>query len=467
MQTETPVTHDSNCDSADCLSGKRNRFFRGKSMKAAEFQTEQRYGIERRRLLTRSVVGWGVVSGFHLKGKDSLVVGSGLALDRHGREIEVDAPVTLNRKNLFVLADGPEGCRVESLDAIAPDRRYLLSVHYAERRVEDVNLDDWCHCGEAEKNFICETAVFSLRPIHDCPCAERDCHRTCSCRHAEGCRCGGRGPHDCLCQWIEQGGAPKPPPPLCEWSGAWIDPMDGVALACVTAGATYDDPCADVRLIVEDDCGPRRLVKNNDLLYDLVRGCDLTRIEWISWGRWHRRDTAMTWAEFVDMLGPTPGQYEPTRVTKFAIRFSGPVDARTVTPDCFALMFTVTAEDTGWFETRCARIPSVRLGATHGGDPEGTTREVTLCVDAEWHEEVVSRGSKFKRESAIAQIEVIGDYILDCHGQAIDANARGFALADAGNGSRPEPSGNGAPGGVFVSVFRIDQRPAEYKPARA
>ena len=35
-------------------------------------------------------------------------------------------------------------------------------------------------------------------------------------------------------------------------------------------------------------CGPRRLVKRNDVLFDLIRGCDLTRISAIGWADWHR-----------------------------------------------------------------------------------------------------------------------------------------------------------------------------------
>ena len=68
----------------------------------------------------------------------------------------------------------------------------------------------------------------------------------------------------------------------------WVDLGHGVPLACVEVvpddcgGWTFGD---DV-----DACGPRRLVKRNDLLFDLIRGCDLTRISEIGWGDWHRAD---------------------------------------------------------------------------------------------------------------------------------------------------------------------------------
>jgi hypothetical protein len=65
--TQTDTTHEANCVCSDCASGKRNRYFRSKRLKAEEFSIEQAYGIERRRLLNRSVVGWGVVRGFSLE----------------------------------------------------------------------------------------------------------------------------------------------------------------------------------------------------------------------------------------------------------------------------------------------------------------------------------------------------------------------------------------------------------------
>jgi len=46
------------------------------------------------------------------------------------------------------------------------------------------------------------------------------------------------------------------------------------------------------------------------------------------------------------------------------------------------------------------------------------------------------------------EIEVRGDFIIDCNGQAVDANAVGLS---------PGPTGNGTPGGTFVSRFKVDR----------
>ena len=44
------------------------------------------------------------------------------------------------------------------------------------------------------------------------------------------------------------------------------------------------------------------------------------------------------------------------------------------------------------------------------------------------------------------EIEIRGDYIVDCNGQTVDANAVGLS---------PSPTGNGTPGGTFLSTFRV------------
>src|SRR4051812_19911161 len=68
----------------------RNRYFRGKLLTVSDYQAEQGYMIDRRRLVNRAMLGWGVVSGFALELREqerSLRVGAGVALDPCGREL--------------------------------------------------------------------------------------------------------------------------------------------------------------------------------------------------------------------------------------------------------------------------------------------------------------------------------------------------------------------------------------------
>src|SRR5689334_15195806 len=157
-------------------------------MRAEDFRLEQAYGLSRRRLINRAVLGWGVVRGFSFRqdpaAPQPFRIGDGFALDRHGRELLAVDPIELTQKNTY-LGD-PDG----SLGSITQTSKedagtYLLQAHYAERGFGDVPQIDDCGCDPPEKNFTCETVVFSLTLLTDgkCPCAEADCDRKCACRY--------------------------------------------------------------------------------------------------------------------------------------------------------------------------------------------------------------------------------------------------------------------------------------------
>src|SRR6476646_4545423 len=87
-----------------CASGaicmERVRFFDGQLLTAAEFEAEQRYHLEKRRLHNRLLHGFGVVDGLGVSVSDgpnaAVVVAPGFALDRRGNEIIVDGPVRID-----------------------------------------------------------------------------------------------------------------------------------------------------------------------------------------------------------------------------------------------------------------------------------------------------------------------------------------------------------------------------------
>ncbi len=79
---------------------KRLSYFDGQLLSAADFRDEQQYLMGRRYRHNLALHGWGVVTGMAVTvsgeaSSASLVVEPGLALDRSGREIELDAPVAL------------------------------------------------------------------------------------------------------------------------------------------------------------------------------------------------------------------------------------------------------------------------------------------------------------------------------------------------------------------------------------
>jgi hypothetical protein len=457
VNKETPLLHDPGCRCMACASGQRNRFFKGKMMKAPEFEMEQRYGIERRRMLTRAISGWGIVHGLAVKGSNEeqipfpesreFCVSAGLAVDVHGREILLLSDSVLGADNTFVI--GPD-CELQSLERIKPGD-YVLAAHYSERFLGDTPLADDCCGTKTVENYVCETVLFSLRRLceEECPCAEQDCPKGCRC-HEHHCECGKRSRGSCLCDWSAKFEPPECATKPCRWREQDVWVHDGVDLACVHISDPAQN-CRPPKGRICDGCSPRRILKSNDLLYNLIRGCDLTRIACLSWGKWHRRESPVPWEEFLRRLR---GREEHgVLVTGLTVHFTGPVLAETVRPDCFALLFL---EGRGEMHTRSVEITRV-LTSLHDGDPAGTTRHATLCVRPEWYEDFTSHGSRVRKHGAHVRIEVNGYFILDCHHQPIDAGARGFALQE--EDESVEPGGTGNPGGLLISVFKVARAP--------
>ncbi|MBD2847888.1 hypothetical protein IDH44_22055 [Paenibacillus sp. IB182496] len=75
----------------------RNRYFYGKLLTVRDFESEQKYFNDKRRLLNRLLYGAGIVSGMQVVAVDdkSVSVEMGVAMDYAGREIVIPSPVTL------------------------------------------------------------------------------------------------------------------------------------------------------------------------------------------------------------------------------------------------------------------------------------------------------------------------------------------------------------------------------------
>jgi hypothetical protein len=81
------------CDVCRITHFERNNYYDGKSLNVRDLTDEQRYFNEKRWLINRMVLGWGVVCGLEVCFQDGcLVVRPGLAIDCCGHEILVCAP---------------------------------------------------------------------------------------------------------------------------------------------------------------------------------------------------------------------------------------------------------------------------------------------------------------------------------------------------------------------------------------
>lgn len=502
------------CNEPECTTGLRNNYYEGKRLTPDSFRTEQRYGVDRRWLLNRAVLGWGVVYGYALSvtSGSALEIGAGLALDPCGRELLQSAMGIVTLADLLVL---DEKCQIVDLDTarkvydaarqktndgtIAEKEEggecWLLRAHYAEHPVGPVRVTDPCHCDYDEWDHTCELVRYSLQrvPCDKCRC-ELDCGLDCKCKDVlyreepqDGARQGypaqdmasqrqqsrekedcddcpepapprARGNCRCLCEYvtnlpIQACGS------LCETEDhcghtVRIDLCRGVPLACVRL---VKDECErwafDPRLEV---CDARRLVKRNDMLFDLLRGCDLTRICEIGWADWHRKKDAISFEKFANAFGDGTSGSPGSTSNRFWVRFSRAVRKGTLRPDCFTMTVLTAEQEGGWWQS--FRVPIVRVdttGCEESDNPE-LVHGATFVVSNRWlHDAVQLPTSRFQKWKTRVEIEVRGDFIVDCNGQSVDANAVG---------AQPFPTGNGTPGGTFVSTFLVDVQPSKPEP---
>lgn len=486
------------CTDEPCDTGLRNRYFEGKRLTADGFRVEQRYALERRRLLNRAIHGWGVVYGYALKdasgdGQGRIQIGPGLALDECGRELLQTQPVLLDVEDAILrdrkgarIARPPEGGyaprAAQGRDGDEHPRAcWLLSVHYAEQSVGPVKVSDPCSCEWEEWEHVCETVRFSLQWVNcEACCAPLDCELACGCGTSPCCQEQAetrpqqpvdRGGCGCLCEHLA-GLSDTPCGELREIEDPCVhvraDLCHGVPLACV---GLREGECEGEWEFDRwfDACGPRRLVKGNDVLFDLLRGCDLTRISAIGWAGWHRSRKLIEWDDFEASFGVL-GEADLDRIRKsrdrretfpvltqtYWVAFSRPVRVDTVRADCFSVTMLKPEDEGGW--SGSYRVPILRTETSADpGTPAGLVDRATLVVGARWLYDAV-KGSKtiFDEDPITVEIEIRGDLIVDCNGQTVDANSRGLLAA---------PTGNGTPGGTFYSRFQVQPRFAEYRVA--
>jgi hypothetical protein len=551
----------------DC-GAKRNRYFRAKRMRAEDFALEQLYGVERRRLVNRAVLGSGVVYGFALPApkpqpapppKDEgdhvpvevkekeppkeevgvvdapqalavneivrvvhpepdedpahertrvaeaaaegwgepaqpeaeaedagdeaaavvegaeplepavpakppeapetaviLTVGPGFALDDKGRELLRTNDAPLSAANTFFMVPTNGGWRAQDIGAF-DGGEYLLRAHYAERPVSLVRGSDDCGCGPDQANYLCETVVFSLTRLRmrettdgperaHCPCGDRACPGGPECA-GDCCGAGSRGPHARLCGWTVE--VPEPAAAcLPRWHGLEVALADGVPIGCVKL-SPHKTECDPIGVYPRQSvaCCPRPIVKNNELLYDLIRGCDLTRVSKISWADWHRTPRWVSWRAFQHAFGR-----EGEGFTHFVVAFTSPVMIESLwRPQAVTMTITIYDPGTGWGRT--LRVPITDLIPRYAPDlPPGETREVRIAIETDWQDDEIFGGHTTLSDGDFfdVEIEIRGDLIVDCSGQQVDATTPGLASA---------PSGNGTPGGTYLSCFRVQAKP--------
>ncbi|RSU72007.1 hypothetical protein BRX37_20240 [Sphingomonas sp. S-NIH.Pt3_0716] len=473
-----------------CSASERNRYFPGRRLTVADYQLEQRHLIERRRLINRAMLGWGVVEGMAVETitqdaekNRGVVVGPGFALDPRGRELVACDAVELRSACDILWLERSKGCPEpaeppQQEEGDAAPRHYLVSAHYAERPVDSVSIGDDCTPARCEATHICETVVYSLIRIDACPSGLAPCpdpfwprgdcpavdERWWSLPEPDPgadpaiARISDRGTHRQLAKWsldrLDKG--------LCRIDcldrlGPLLVALDdGVPLACVTVGFDCGKPYV---MSVDDNWYPRRLASPNPTLFDLIRGCDLTRIKDVGWAEWLPHDRrvvpfnafAKKFSAPPPVSNPKAKRYKGEPVaTDFWLCFTGPVQTASLTADIFAITLIQRDENEDVGEVRRMPVRAIDVAPQTAGDPDGTTRACRPRVSFRfWNGEINPDNSSGFEQETLVEIEVRTAFIIDALGQKV------------AGGGRYVPSDDCAPGGRFLSSFVVEPSPEE------
>jgi len=150
-----------NSDKSECGYNefRRLRYFHGMLLDDKDFREEQQYHANKRRLLNRMLHGSGVVCGLELrgtKGKKSIQVTPGLALDCSGNEIWVSKDLKIDLTSLLPPANqqiGPPKCR--PVDETATVKTYYIGIRYDEKPTNPVSV--YLPSGDCEER-TCENS---------------------------------------------------------------------------------------------------------------------------------------------------------------------------------------------------------------------------------------------------------------------------------------------------------------------
>ena len=437
----------------------RNNYFYGKQFTVRDLLQEQSYFNDKRYLINRMVLGWGVVCGLEVywdpRG-EKLVVTPGMALDCCGREIVIceDKRLSFDKND--------EDCCLE--DDQRPEGKFVLCLYYDECHAEPIDLPP-AGCdekGKREYNRIRETYKLHLKPWDEaCPkeppketeCPDHYKHDALNDGPYPPQSCQSPNVHHFLCGKLKNC-------PECEscdcvilatitfpprQGGGYQDPKQGGGYQDQKQGGGYQDQKqgGGYQDTIVDSCTNRKFVYNNTLLYDLIN-CyhgDLPHIVDFSWRQHAYPGREMSFDVFLKMINEGVTVY-----------FDREMAEESLSIHTFMIAYLYRETGTGTYVRKQIPVESIRSGK----DEDCYT--ATLYARPDWiKDELETPNSELRadtRYEAGVDVEIIlrGSRIWSADGKALD----GEYLADK------LPTGNGTQGGDFVDWFRV--MPAEEKP---
>jgi hypothetical protein len=430
------------------IATERNRYFTGKYMAARDFQDEQSYFLSRHRLHNRLLHGWGIVCGLKVTPHPNpdcarrwVVVHPGIALDCCGRELILpceqafELPLPRHegeggespppeeyeqaggrRRHHQPGEGGPGDAGAEDEGPNNPDadepgpghggaddgvmrEPFLLALRYVEDEVERVPAlyhEGACDPSRTEANRVRERAELVVVALDE---VAGDCWRTREGAADAQCR------DDCADDLYGVGGSCLDPVCPCK---------EYVPLALIRFDPDLPDTWVEIDL-----SGRRYLPTPPELLTHIVD------INWPHGGE-------VTLAQLNDEMG---GRLEVSFDRKLQ---PAEGEATGVNPFTFIVQYGGVQQDLEF-------LPYAEDGRP---DLEDDCRAV-YHIDPDYinAERPVDR-KQYDRHSILGSVVYVTlkcDFVLDCHGNPVDGDfLRGLL-----------PTGDGVPGGVFESWFRV------------
>jgi len=399
----------------------RNNYFHGKMLSVRDLEAEQRYFNEKRWLINRMVLGWGIVCGLEVRYENGcLFVSPGLALDCCGHELLVCerqalSPATIAEqlgvggpKPLYD-SKTPEQSKAEEGTESYPQEAipWALCLEYHECKFEQVTPTSTCDsCDDDDEpgrqyNRIRDHYKLTIRLRDDaCP---KDHEPFC-------CPYDGLG-HDKSIHQV-----------LVEQSRECRKCKECECVLLATGTLVRDGEKFRVQLD-KDHWKYRRVVYTNPALANLIRcfHVDLAHITHFNW------ETGKNYkvTEFLDLLTK-----DHLKVT-----FDKPLDENTVkNPRSFRLSIYIVTEQ--------GQCPTQLLIPVDHIDYDGYV--ATYYFDYRCVEQHLKAVCHSLPKAAEVELILHGNMVLDQHKRALDAELIGDL-----------PTGNGVQGGEFITYFTV------------
>ena len=424
---EMKEEHKKNCGVCKIPYFERNNYFTGKMLTAQDFFLEQGYFNEKRWLINRMVLGWGVICGLDVhqkeKAADEVIVTPGLAIDCCGREILVCCPQEVKLQPEISECQKPK-------EEKGGEKKLFLCIEYRDCKTEQVLLPPMA-CDKKEKgefNRIRDSFIIRVKTPEEVE-PPQFCLERCPLTDDKEASI-----HDYLCGHLKEG-CPQCPEKSC------------LILAEITITPS-DDPTKPPKVTI-DPCSKRRLVYGNEVLYDLIR-CFHDDLPHVTGINWQGHGATINWDDFHNEKNKTGIYFDGVKV-----HFDRQMDKTTFTANTFQVMVKLEDAETG--NSRLVLIPGEVSYKYNQATKESLA---TFKINSSWLIDVYFGYSSIRDKGGEFLVILKGDFIMsvgdDCHPpRALDGNFIGGQL----------PSGNGSPGGDFVSWFFVKPEP-RHRPDR-